>query len=121
MQTSDLLSRIGFHLPPLVFVGHLHLHIIAPASQMGFLSRLAYRDNSYWYHTVSVIRIGKICIQLNCTLTTLWALIGGGGVKFTKTQGNVLAESSQFEQPSRHANYMGSTLISQGTFVVEYS
>lgn len=48
---NDVLS--GFHRPPFNTVGHLHLHIISPASQMSTISRLMFRPNSLWFQCVS--------------------------------------------------------------------
>ncbi|XP_006821672.1 adenosine 5'-monophosphoramidase HINT3-like [Saccoglossus kowalevskii] len=45
-------ARIGFHLPPLVSVDHLHMHVIAPADKIGFFGRLMFRPDSYWFLTV---------------------------------------------------------------------
>ncbi|XP_047040073.1 adenosine 5'-monophosphoramidase HINT3-like [Helicoverpa zea] len=42
-------SRLGYHWPPFRSVRHLHLHTIAPASDMGFISRLIFRKDSYWF------------------------------------------------------------------------
>lgn len=51
IDTKDAL--FGFHWPPFTSIKHLHMHAIAPASEMGFLSRLIFRPSSFWFRTVS--------------------------------------------------------------------
>uniref|UniRef100_A0A8C4QBF6 Aprataxin n=1 Tax=Eptatretus burgeri TaxID=7764 RepID=A0A8C4QBF6_EPTBU len=51
LTTNCPTQRFGFHWPPFTSVDHLHLHVLAPASQMGLLSRLAYRPGSPWFVT----------------------------------------------------------------------
>ncbi|KAJ8915762.1 hypothetical protein NQ315_004574 [Exocentrus adspersus] len=47
--------RMGFHRPPFNSVAHLHLHMISPASQMPFLSRLVFKPNTWWFQSVEQI------------------------------------------------------------------
>ncbi|KAJ8706631.1 hypothetical protein PYW07_012709 [Mythimna separata] len=42
-------SRLGYHWPPLRSIKHLHLHAIAPESEMGFIARFIYKKNSFWF------------------------------------------------------------------------
>lgn len=44
--------RLGFHCPPFNSVGHLHLHVIAPASGLSFLSGAIFRPNTWWFTAV---------------------------------------------------------------------
>ncbi|XP_063245088.1 adenosine 5'-monophosphoramidase HINT3-like isoform X2 [Bacillus rossius redtenbacheri] len=44
--------RFGFHWPPFHSISHLHLHVISPASEMGFMSRCIFRPGSWWFVTV---------------------------------------------------------------------
>ncbi|CAD5125637.1 unnamed protein product [Dimorphilus gyrociliatus] len=41
--------RFGFHWPPIILIKHLHLHVIAPVTGMSFMSRLIFRENSWWF------------------------------------------------------------------------
>ncbi|XP_051501517.1 adenosine 5'-monophosphoramidase HINT3-like [Myxocyprinus asiaticus] len=41
---------LGFHVPPNITVPHLHLHVLAPFSQLHIETRFKYRDK--WYITV---------------------------------------------------------------------
>ena len=46
-------SRFGFHWPPFNSVQHLHLHVISPVSEMGFIARHVYKPGSWWFVTAS--------------------------------------------------------------------
>ncbi|KAK4877327.1 hypothetical protein RN001_009833 [Aquatica leii] len=47
--------RIGFHVPPFNSISHLHLHLIAPVSEMNFLSRMIFKPNTWWFATADFI------------------------------------------------------------------
>ncbi|XP_037796105.1 histidine triad nucleotide-binding protein 3-like [Penaeus monodon] len=42
-------ARLGFHWPPFHTVSHLHLHIIAPEGEMGFIARGMFKKDSFWF------------------------------------------------------------------------
>ncbi|KAK8394859.1 hypothetical protein O3P69_005967 [Scylla paramamosain] len=44
-------ARLGFHWPPFHSVSHLHLHIIAPESEMGLIGRAMFKSSSFWFVT----------------------------------------------------------------------
>ncbi|XP_061097785.1 adenosine 5'-monophosphoramidase HINT3-like isoform X2 [Conger conger] len=44
-------TRLGFHIPPFYSVPHLHLHVLAPASQMDLRSLLIYGPQSFRFLT----------------------------------------------------------------------
>lgn len=46
-DTED--ARLGFHWPPFNSVQHLHLHVISPVSQMGFVARRIYTPGTWWF------------------------------------------------------------------------
>uniref|UniRef100_A0AAY4AZQ3 HIT domain-containing protein n=1 Tax=Denticeps clupeoides TaxID=299321 RepID=A0AAY4AZQ3_9TELE len=46
-------ASFGFHLPPYTSVDHLHLHVLAPASQLYICSKYKYTPNHYRFITVS--------------------------------------------------------------------
>ncbi|XP_077991179.1 adenosine 5'-monophosphoramidase HINT3-like [Glandiceps talaboti] len=47
--------RYGFHLSPLVSVDHLHMHVLAPATRIGFFGKFLFRPDSYWFITVDTL------------------------------------------------------------------
>eukprot|EP00123_Amoebidium_parasiticum_P001169 comp12219_c0_seq1/m.6990 comp12219_c0_seq1/g.6990 ORF comp12219_c0_seq1/g.6990 comp12219_c0_seq1/m.6990 type:complete len:163 (-) comp12219_c0_seq1:244-732(-) len=45
-------ARLGFHWPPFFSVGHLHLHVIAPADSIGSKRhRLEFHPGTQWFRT----------------------------------------------------------------------
>uniref|UniRef100_A0A1B6DG90 Adenosine 5'-monophosphoramidase HINT3 n=1 Tax=Clastoptera arizonana TaxID=38151 RepID=A0A1B6DG90_9HEMI len=42
-------SRLGFHWPPFNSISHLHLHVIAPQSEMNLISRAIFKQDSWWF------------------------------------------------------------------------
>lgn len=46
-------ARFGYHWPPFRSVHHLHLHTIAPETEMGYIGRMVFMKNSYWFVSVS--------------------------------------------------------------------
>ena len=44
--------RLGFHWPPFLRVQHLHMHILAPPSSLGWFSKyILFRENSFAFTT----------------------------------------------------------------------
>ncbi|CAG9864569.1 unnamed protein product [Phyllotreta striolata] len=43
--------RLGFHCPPFNSVGHLHMHVISPASEMSLYNKLIFQPNTYWFQS----------------------------------------------------------------------
>ncbi|XP_017841625.1 histidine triad nucleotide-binding protein 3 [Drosophila busckii] len=52
--TKDAL--FGFHYPPFISVKHLHMHGIAPRSEMGFISRMVFKPASLWFKSAGAAR-----------------------------------------------------------------
>ncbi|XP_074594999.1 adenosine 5'-monophosphoramidase HINT3-like [Brevipalpus obovatus] len=45
-------SRLGFHRGKFVSVNHLHLHVIAPESELGFKQRLVFMKRGFWFKEI---------------------------------------------------------------------
>ncbi|XP_034435324.1 histidine triad nucleotide-binding protein 3-like [Hippoglossus hippoglossus] len=58
-------TRLGFHKPPYISVAHLHLHVLAPTSQI-----LEYMDYKFIPDTSSFITEEHLCKQLQNIFTT---------------------------------------------------
>ncbi|XP_067654524.1 adenosine 5'-monophosphoramidase HINT3-like [Haliotis asinina] len=43
---------MGFHWPPFHSISHLHLHVISPKQEMGWIARGIFRPDSLWFVTV---------------------------------------------------------------------
>lgn len=54
-QNSRDQISLGFHVAPFNSIKHLHLHAISPKDSMGFLARLIFKENSFWYKSVDTI------------------------------------------------------------------
>jgi len=56
-QGLDLASvRTGFHWPPFTTVNHLHLHVIAPVENIGFLQRVMFKPDSFWFVSTDYVK-----------------------------------------------------------------
>ncbi|GFS13024.1 histidine triad nucleotide-binding protein 3 [Elysia marginata] len=42
-------ARLGFHWPPFHTISHLHLHVICPMSDLGWVASLIFRPDSFWF------------------------------------------------------------------------
>jgi len=49
---NQVKKLFGFHWPPFHSVHHLHLHAIAPRDQMGFIGKIIFRPDSFWFVSV---------------------------------------------------------------------
>ena len=47
---------MGFHWPPFSSQSHLHLHVIFPKRQMGWLGKLIFWPGTYWFVTSQWLR-----------------------------------------------------------------
>eukprot|EP01135_Chromosphaera_perkinsii_P003657 Nk52_evm36s250 gene=Nk52_evmTU36s250 len=46
----------GYHWPPFNSISHLHLHVIYPVKEMGFIARTVFRKNTWWFKTTEWIK-----------------------------------------------------------------
>ncbi|KAJ8356876.1 hypothetical protein SKAU_G00196700 [Synaphobranchus kaupii] len=67
-HVADLADiRMGFHVPPFYSVPHLHLHVLAPASQMNLRSLYNYGPRAFWFITVD-----QLLQKLNSKMDQPW-------------------------------------------------
>lgn len=55
IDTNDALY--GFHMPPFISVKHVHMHAIAPRSNMTWANSFMFKPGSYWFKTVKFFLI----------------------------------------------------------------
>lgn len=89
---SDIL--LGFHCPPFNSVKHLHLHVLAPASQMSFLRRMIFKPNTWWFSTVIAF-----ILLLYCNIHLYLFITGGQHLTQTRTKQNVDKEKFYYLGP----------------------
>lgn len=46
----------GFHWPPFTSIDHLHMHAIAPVSEMRFIAKIVFKPINLWYCTVCMTK-----------------------------------------------------------------
>ncbi|KAK7099282.1 hypothetical protein V1264_003442 [Littorina saxatilis] len=44
-------ARLGFHWPPFHTIAHLHLHVISPQAEMGWIARGIFMQDTWWFKT----------------------------------------------------------------------
>ncbi|XP_058461690.1 adenosine 5'-monophosphoramidase HINT3-like [Malaya genurostris] len=54
-QVDETTILLGFHIPPFTTVKHLHMHGIAPVSNMGFISKMIFKPGTMWFNTAQSI------------------------------------------------------------------
>lgn len=53
IEDSEIM--FGFHWPPFNSVKHLHMHGISPINKMGFVAKMIFKKDSYWFRSVDTV------------------------------------------------------------------